>query len=140
MTKSHSKIQVYIRDGQLLPVSEHDSQQLQEAKQGQTYNLQATGKRSNPHHSLYWVTLSNVVKATGRWPTAEHLHNELKWACGYVKMRWNSLASAHMRMIDSINFDEMDQKEFNQYFEMSMAKLAEAIGYDPIQTDIRKQK
>ena len=81
-----------------------------------------------------------MVKATGRSPTAEHLHNELKWASGYIKMRWNSLASAHMRMIDSINFDEMDQKEFNQYFEMSMEKLAEAIGYDPIQTDIRKQK
>ena len=113
-----------------MPVSEHDSQQLEEAKQGQVYNLQATGKRSNPQHSLYWVTLSNVVKGTGRWPTAEHLHNELKWACGYGKMRWNSLASAHMRMIDSINFNEKDQKEFNQSFEMSMAKLSEAVGYD----------
>ena len=47
---------------------------------------------------------------------------------------------AHMRMIDSINFDEMDQKEFNQYFEMSMAKLAEAIGYDPIEVTYETNK
>ena len=38
-----------------------------------------------------------------------------------------------MRVIDSISFDEMDQKEFNKYFEMAMAKLSEAIGYDPLQ-------
>ena len=41
-----------------------------------------------------------------------------------------------MRMIDSINFDEMDQKEFNQYFEMSMAKLSEAVGYDVLSPNV----
>jgi hypothetical protein len=49
-------------------------------------------------------------------------------------MRWNSLASAHMRIMDSISFDDMSQKEFNDYFELSMQKLSEAIGYDPLQT------
>jgi len=47
-------------------------------------------------------------------------------------MRWNGLANCHMRVIDSISFDDMDQKEFNKYFEMAMEKLSEAIGYDPL--------
>ena len=79
------------------------------------------------------ATLTVVCKATGKWATHRHLHDELKWACGYVRMRWNGLANCHMRVIDSISFDEMDQKEFNKYFEMAMAKLSEAIGYDPLQ-------
>ena len=131
--KSHSKIQVYIRDGQLLPVSKYDGEQLEDAKQGQAYNLQPTGHRSNPHHNMYWSILRSVAKATGRWPSEKHLHSELKWACGYVKMRWNSLASAHMRIMDSISFDDMSQQEFNQYFELSMQKLSEAVGYDVLE-------
>ena len=134
--KSHSKIQVYVRDGQLLPVSQYDGEQLEDAKQGQAYNLQPTGKRSNPHHSLYWSVLRNTCKATGRWPSEAHLHSELKWACGYVKMRWNSLASAHMRIMDSISFDDMSQQEFNKYFELSMQKLSEAVGYDVLSPDL----
>ena len=31
MMKSHSKIQVYVRDGQLLPVSQYDGEQLEDA-------------------------------------------------------------------------------------------------------------
>jgi hypothetical protein len=130
--KSLSKIQVYLKDGQLLPCTQFDAEQIEEHKQSQTFDLIATGKRSNPHHSLYWATLNNVCKATGKWPTHRHLHDELKWACGYVRMRWNGLANCHMRVIDSISFDDMDQKEFNKYFEMAMEKLSEAIGYDPL--------
>ena len=37
-----------------------------------------------------------------------------------------------MRVIDSISFDDMEQDEFNSYFEMAMAKLAETLGYDPL--------
>ena len=133
MTKSRSKIQVQIKDGELHPVTLHDAQQIEEFSQGTVFNITRTAQRSNPQHNLYWATLAKVCKSTGRWPTSAHLHNELKWACGYVRMRWNSLASAHMRMIDSINFDEMDQKEFHQYFDMAMEKLAEAIGHDPLE-------
>jgi hypothetical protein len=35
---------------------------------------------------------------------------------------------------DSISFDKMNQTEFNKFFELAMAKLAEGIGYDPLQT------
>lgn len=49
------------------------------------------------------------------------------------QMRWNSLASAHMRIMDSISFDDMSQQEFNQYFELSMQKLSEAVGYDVLE-------
>ena len=127
-----TKLQVMKVEGALVPLTEHDADQLAEAAHGSVFNMTKTGKRSNPHHNMYWSILTKVVKATGKWPTRDHLHNDLKWACGYVKMRYNSLAGCHMRVIDSISFDDMDQDEFNLYFELAMAKLAEAIGYDPL--------
>ena len=37
-----------------------------------------------------------------------------------------------MRVMDSISFDDMSQQDFNNYFELAMQKLTEAIGYDPV--------
>ena len=126
------KIQVMKVDGALVPLTEYDAIQLEDCAQGTVFNMQKTKKRSNPQHNLYWATLRKVREATGKWPTDDHLHNDLKWACGYVRMRWNNLAGCHMRIIDSISFDEMEQDEFNSYFEMAMSKLAELLGYDPL--------
>lgn len=129
-----TSLQVYLRDGQLLPVSQYDAEQLEDAKQGQAYNLKPTGSRSNPHHNLYWSALRNVCKATGKWPTEKHLHEELKFACGYYQLKYNAIAGKHMQISDSIQFSKMNQAEFHQYFEAAMEKLAEAIGYDPLES------
>jgi len=130
--KSHSNIQVMKLDNALVPLTEYDAIQLEDCSKGTLFNLKKTKKRSNPQNALYWATLRKVREATGKWPTDEHLHNDLKWACGYVRMRYNALSGQHMRTVDSISFDQMDQQEFNAYFEMAMKKLAEGIGYDPL--------
>lgn len=138
MTASPSKIQVQIRDGQLLPVSHYDAERLEDAKQGQVFNLTPTGKRSNPHHNLYWSTLRSVCKATSKWPTEEHLHDLIKLACGYYKFEYSSLVGGFVKMTDSISFDKMTQQEFNQFFESAIEKLAEDLGYDPLH-ELRNQ-
>lgn len=132
MTKA-PKIQVELKDGQLLPITEYDALMLDKAKNGQAYTLTSTGRRSNPHINKYWVILDKVVEATGeKWPSKEHLHDELKYACGYFRIRYSEISEMFMRYPDSIGFDDMNQQEFNGYFEMAMAKLAEALGYDPL--------
>lgn len=132
MTKRY-KIQVLRVEGALVPLTEHDANQLEDTAINTIFNMTSTKKRSNPHHNMYWAILQRVVKATGKWPTKDHLHDELKWACGYVRMRYNSLTGQHMRTVDSISFDDMSQEEFNNYFDMAMSTLAEGIGYDPLQ-------
>ena len=44
--KSLSKIQVFLKDGQLLPCTSFDAEQIEEHKQSQTFDLVVTGKRS----------------------------------------------------------------------------------------------
>ena len=125
-------IQIQIRNGNLVPVSQYDAQRLEDFKDGALFNLKSTRQRSNQHINLYWATLRNVCTATQKWPTEKHLHHELKLACGYYKTYFSQITGGIIRSVDSISFEEMDQAEFNKYFEMAMAKLAEAIGTDPL--------
>jgi hypothetical protein len=127
-----TKIQVHLKSGQLLPVSQYDAQRMEDFADGQVFNLTSTGKRSNPHHNLYWAALRNVCKDTGKWPTEKHLHDELKFACGYYSMKYNEMAEEFMRIPNSISFDQMSQQDFMKYFEAAMEKLSDAIGYDPL--------
>lgn len=135
---SKIKIQVEFKGGQLLPITGYDAELLEDYAQGSVFNLTSTGKRSNPHHNMYWGILRSVCRATGKWPTEKHLHEELKFACGYWTMRYSSLSGAFLRLPDSISFDDMTQQEFSTYFEMAMEKLAEALGYDPVHDQFGK--
>lgn len=127
-----TKLQMELRNGRLQPVSMYDAERMEDYPEGTLFNLTNTGKRSNPHHNLYWTTLRRVAKATGKWPTEHHLHDELKIACGYVRIKLSALNGELVNIPDSISFDKMSQQEFQRYFELAMAKLAEGIGYDPI--------
>ena len=128
-----TKLQVEYRNGRLLPVSQYDAEQMEDYPQGALFNLSPTGKRSNPQHNMYWSILRRVARATGKWPTEHHLHDELKIACGYVRIKLSALNGELVNIPDSISFDKMTQPEFQQYFDMAMAKLAEGIGYDPLE-------
>jgi hypothetical protein len=121
-----------LRNGRLVPVSQYDAERMEDYPQGALFNLSPTGKRSNPQHNLYWSTLRRVARDTGKWPTEHHLHDELKIACGYVRIKLSALNGELVNIPDSISFDKMDQREFNTFFELTMTKLAEGIGYDPI--------
>ena len=46
---------------------------------------------------------------------------------------WAALNGELVNIPDSISFDKMEQHEFQRYFDMAMTKLAEGIGYDPIE-------
>jgi hypothetical protein len=113
-----------LRNGRLVPVSQYDAERMEDYPQGALFNLSPTGKRSNPHHNLYWSTLRKVARDTGKWI-----------ACGYVRIKLSALNGELVNIPDSISFDKMDQRDFNTFFELAMTKLAEGIGYDPISGD-----
>lgn len=125
------KIQVELKDGHLHPVTYYDAERIEDHKHGQMFNITPTGTRSNPHHNLYWSVLRKVCRASGLWPTEKHLHHELKLVCGYYKTTTSPLTGGVIKSTDSISFDSMSQKEFSDYFEAAMEKLAEVLGCDP---------
>ncbi len=98
---------------------------------GTEYDLVKRTKRSNPQNSLYWVTLGHVVAATGKWPTAEKLHDALKRACGFVTVNYD-MAGNEFITTDSTAFDAMNADEFKAYFDLAMERLADSLGFDPL--------
>ncbi len=134
----HPHLQVTMRSGVLQPVSKHVAYMMEDYSEGQLFDLKPVANRSNPHHAFYWATLTGVVKATGKWATKDHLHNDLKMLCGYYKSVINGVTGQIYYIPDSIAFDKMDQKEFMDFFEAAMSKLSEAIGYDPTYDQLSK--
>ena len=101
--------QMFLRDGQLLPVPAYDAENMDDYNEGQAVNLQSTGNRSNPQHNRYWSALRRTVKATNMWPTEAHLHHELQLACGYYKTRVSPFTGEVVKATNSISFDDMSQ-------------------------------
>jgi hypothetical protein len=113
-----------------MPISIYDATELEGHADGQLYELSPISNRSDPHHKLYWAALGEVVRATGRWPTSEHLHNDLKMLCGYYRTVINHATGGVYYVPDSMAYKAMNQQEFKAFFEAAMIKLAEAVGYD----------
>ena len=132
MKKEKPRVTVRLDEfGNFAPVTAYDAEQLAQAPRSQMYDLVPISDRSPQHHKLYWSILGSVCAATGKWPTSEHLHRELKMACGFYQTIISEFGGIYY-LPDSIAMNKMDQREFNQFFELAMSKLAEAIGYDPI--------
>lgn len=109
-----------------------DAERIQDDAIGQEYDLVKRSKRSNPQLRLYWQALAGAVKATDAWPSAEHLHEDVKFTLGYTRKTINMKTGEVVLSVDSVGFDAMDADEFRVFFDKAMALLAEHCGFDPL--------
>lgn len=130
MAKRKTAIVVEKVRGRLVPVSAYDAEIIDAMPDRAQFDLVRCDSRSNPQNRLYWLMLHHVVKATGKWATAEHLHEALKLDLGYVTVRLNLLGQPYIAT-DSTAFDEMGPAEFKAYFDQAEARIAEVTGIDP---------
>jgi len=116
----------------LSPVSAFFAEMVMDDPVGTEYDLVKRTKRSNPQNGLYWSILGHVVSATGKWPTAEHLHHELKLVTGFSIKVVNWDTGEVGVAVDSTAFDKMTADEFRVYFDFAMERLAQHLGFDPM--------
>lgn len=114
-----------------VPASSYDAEQWDRLPAGAEVDMTPRTKRSLPQHRVYWKALGEIVKATEAWPSAEHLHEAVKRDLGYVSVRTNLIGQPYA-VTDSIAFDEMEQPEFQAFFDAAMKRIAEATGIDPL--------
>ncbi len=115
----------------LKPVSGYDAERLDTEPIGAEFDLIKRSKRSNPQQGLYWRGLHLAVEATGNWPTASHLHEDLKLMCGFRRQAVDWETGEVFTTLDSTAFDAMTQEEFSVYFNAAQAKWIEHYGFDP---------
>lgn len=88
-------------------------------------------KRSLPQLKRYWVMLHKVVEATDAFPSAEKLHDALKFDLGFVTPM--KLLDGRIAYVpDSAAMNGMDSDEFRRFFDKAVARLAEVCGFDPL--------
>ena len=119
-------------NGRLTAVAAYDAEMLGDDPIGAEYDLVRRNKRTLPLLRTYWMALHRVVKATDRWPTAEHLHDELKLICGFRRQVVDMETGEIAVVVDSIAFEAMDQAEFKNFFDRATDKLSDAVGYDVV--------
>ena len=104
------KLQVEKREGQFLPLTQYDADEIEAHPNGQLYDVKPVADRSDPHHKLYWAILGKV---------------------GHYRTVVNQASGGIYYIPDSTAYSKMNQKEFNEYFDQAMAKLSETLQYDP---------
>lgn len=114
------------------PLRSWDVEVIMADPPGTEYELLKASKRKPAQHRTYWKALDLVVKSTGRWATSEHLHDELKIACGYYRVAKSLSTGQDLILPDSTAWSKMDQDSFKVYMDAAMAKLSEAVQFDPL--------
>lgn len=108
-----------------------DAEAMADIPFGKRLKMSVTLPRNRKRDGLYWAVLSEVCRATERWPTSNHLHEDLLITLGYW-IKVVTLSGETRLMRDSTAHDKMSDPEFAAYFNRAMAKLAEELGYDPL--------
>lgn len=114
----------------LSPASAYDAEALDGFPQGTEFDCIPRTRRSDRQLRTYWKTLGMVVKATGRWPTAEVLHTALKIELGRTVPITGFDGEVIGHIPDSVALDAMPHAEFCLYMDQAMTRLSEAVGWD----------
>lgn len=88
-------------------------------------------RRSLPQLRMYWAMLSKVVEATGAFPTAEHLHDAVKYHLGYTAPM-KMFSGQTVWVPDSVALSKMDSAQFKEFFDAAAQLLAATYGFDPL--------
>lgn len=116
----------------LKPMTAWDSESLMMMPEGRVFQLVPVTKRSEKQLKTYWKALGIVVRATGKWTTAENLHREIKLTLGYVEKVVNMRTGEVSLVPDSIALDKMSPDEFRTFMDAAMQLITEATGFDPL--------
>ena len=98
---------------------------------GQVLTCAPRKGRTLPRNAAYWVGLQKAVAATDAWPTARHLHEDMKRLCGYVDYYHNPLTGRDEIRVQSAAFDKMTESEFAQFFALAQTRFLAKMGFDP---------
>ncbi|MDT8329058.1 MAG: hypothetical protein RQ750_17080 [Roseovarius sp.] len=114
----------------LRPYDRISEEQIADMVNGQVLTCKPRKGRTLPRNGAYWAGLNAAVKATDAWPTAKHLHDDLKRLCGYLSVYHNPLTGRDEVRVQSTAFDAMPESEFAAYFRLAQMKFIAAMGFD----------
>lgn len=125
-------IQVVKTPRGLSPLTADDAEKLVSVPLGHTFDLTPNTRRSWKQLRTYWKALGLVVRATGKWPSAEALHRDVKFTLGYRELIANLKTGEVSETVDSVALDRMEHADFCTFMDSAMKLLADQVGFDPL--------
>lgn len=87
--------------------------------------------RNMAQHRKYFAILRNVVEATGRWTSTEHLRRDILLTLGRYDEHVNEFTGEVEKVVHSMAVASMPRDEFERLYSDTIKLLTEALGADP---------
>jgi len=115
----------------LLPVSKDARALLVAIKEGATLFVEVWTPRNMAQHRKYFAILNNVVEATGRWTSTEHLRRDILISLHRYDEHVNEFTGEIVKVPHSMAVASMPREDFENLYDETIRLLTEALGADP---------
>jgi hypothetical protein len=114
--------------GGLKPCDERGIEALRKLKVGEVVQCELTKPRNLAHHRKFWALLNVFWQAAGDWSSPYAVLIELKVRLGHVQKVVIRETGEVVSVPKSISFAQMDQFEFDSFYEKAVAELCKMGG------------
>jgi hypothetical protein len=122
----------YRKAGLTLIPDDREARELQaKIEDGARVFISVWHPRNWRQHKKYFAILNNVVEATGKWTSTEHLRRDILIALNRFDEEINQLTGEVRQIPHSMSFASMPKDDFEQLYDDTIKLLTEALGADP---------
>lgn len=115
----------------LIPADKWARELLASVKDGAMVFVEVWSARNMAQHRKYFAILNNVVEATGKWTSSEHLRRDILLALHRYEEHVNQFTGEVERVPHSMAVASMPKADFERLYDDTMRLLTEALGADP---------
>ena len=122
----------YRKNGLALVPADREARELHaKLADGAAVFMQLWLPRNMAQHRKYFAVLRNVVEATGKWTSTEHLRRDILIALNRFDEEVNKLTGEVRQVPHSMAVASMPKAEFEQLYDDTIRLLTDALGCDP---------
>lgn len=115
----------------LVPADREARELLSCVGEAQSVFMQLWLPRNMKQHRKYFALLSNVVEATGRWTSVEHLRKDVLTALHRYHEEADQFTGEVRKVHESMAVASMPRAEFERLYDDTIRLLTEALGANP---------
>jgi hypothetical protein len=122
---------LYRKNGLALVPADRAARELHASIPDAAVFVQLWKPRNMAQHRKFFAILNNVVEATGRWTSTEHLRRDILISLNRFDEEVSRLTGEVRQVPHSMSVASMPKAEFERLYDDTIKLLTEALGCDP---------
>mgnify|MGYP001312960378 FL=1 len=120
------------KQGLFLAPSSRDARDIMaKLAEGERVFMQVWKPRNMAQHRKYFAILNNVVEATGKWTSTEHLRKDILIALRLFDEEVDQFTGEIRKIPHSMAVASMKREAFERLYDDTIRLLTDALGCDP---------